>query len=270
MKKVIKLGALCLLMVFLLSVLGCSKQVKQESLLIAGSSTLLPYMDKIEEGFKKAHPNILVEIDGGGSAAGIVAVKRHAIDLATISRDIKREEDDKYIRDYLIAKDAIAIVTHPSNSVDNITKDQLRDVFLGTITNWRQLGGADAPISLVGRKKGSTTRKGMEEMVLSNLDFAKGIVSAESADALKKIVADNPNAIGFVALKDMDSNIKTLSVNGVALTKESVLSSHYPISRSFYLVIYDKPKAAVQKFIDYVMGKEGQTILEHEGLIKVN
>jgi len=269
-KRLAKVSAASLLLLLFLSVLGCGKEAKQETLLIAGSSTMLPYMEKLEEGFKKIHPNILIESDGGGSATGIIAVKRNAIDLATMSREVKREEDDPYIKDYMVAKDALSIVVHPANPVVNINKDQIRDIFTGKINNWRQLGGSDAPIVLVGRKKGSTTRKGMDEMVLGGNDFAKSIANAESATKLAETVAANPNAIGYLALKDLNNSIKSLEINGVAINRESILSGHYPLSRSFYLVIYDKPKAGIQKFLDFVLSKEGQAILEHEGLIKVN
>lgn len=222
-KRLAKLGAASLILLLLLSILGCSKQAKQESLLVAGSSTMLPYMEKLEAGFAKIHPNILIESDGGGSTAGIIAVKRNAIDLATMSRDVRRGEDDQYIRDYLVAKDAIAIVGHPSNPVATLSKDQVRDIFLGAITNWRQLGGSDSPIVLAGRKKGSTTRKGMDEMLLGGLDFAKSITASESATALREIVAANPNAIGYLALKDLNNSVKPVAVNGVAINREKHL-----------------------------------------------
>lgn len=268
--RLAKLSATCFLILLLLSMSGCSKQAKQETLLVAGSSTMLPYMAKLEEGFAKMHPKILVESDGGGSTAGVIAIKRNAIDLATTSRDIKPEEDDQYLRDYLVAKDALAIVVHPSNPVGSITKEQIRDVFTGVITNWRQLGGSDAPVVLIGRKKGSTTRKGMDEMVLGGLDFAKWITASESAGALAETVAGNPNAIGYLALKDLNPAVKPLALNGVPINRESILSGNYTLSRSFYLVIYDKPKSAVQKLLDFTLSKEGQDILEHEGLIRVN
>jgi len=257
-------------MILLLSISGCSKQAKQETLLVAGSSTMLPYMEKLEKGFTQMYPSILVESDGGGSTAGVIAVKRNAIDLATTSRDIKTDEDDQYLRDYLVAKDALAIVVHPSNSVGNITKEQIRDIFTGAITNWKQLGGEDAPIALIGRKKGSTTRKGMDEMVLGGLDFAKWITANESAGSLAEAVANDANAIGYLALKDLNTTVKPLAINDVSISRESILSGHYTLSRSFYLVIYDKPKSAVQKLIDFTLSKEGQDILEHEGLIRVN
>ena len=269
-KRLAKVSATCFLMILLLLMTGCSKQAKQETLLVAGSSTMLPYMAKLEDGFAKVNPKILVESDSGGSAAGVIAVKRNAIDMATTSRDIKAEEDDQYLRDYLVAKDALVIVVHPSNSVSSITKEQVRDIFMGVITNWQQVGGSDTPIVLIGRKKGSTTRKGMDEMVLGGLDFAKWITANPSAGNLAEAVAGNANAIGYLALNDVTPTVKSLAISGVLANRESILSGHYTLSRSFYFVIYDKPKSAVQKLLDFTLSKEGQDILEHEGLIRVN
>lgn len=230
---------------------------------------MLPYMDKLQAGFTKIHPRILIESDGGGSTAGLIAVKRSAIDLATMSREVRRDEDDQYTRDYLIGKDAVAIVVHPSNPVAGLTAAQLHELFTGKITNWQQVGGSDAPVVIVGRKSGSTTRKAMDEMVMQGLDFPKAAVAADSAETVAKTVAGNPNAIGYVALKDLTAGVRALAVNNVPVSKETILSGRYPLSRSFYLVIYDKPKSAVQKFVDYVISNEGQAILEQEGLIKV-
>ncbi|HWR39919.1 MAG TPA: phosphate ABC transporter substrate-binding protein [Patescibacteria group bacterium] len=269
-KKIVKNGLIGCLLLLVFVAAGCSKRAGQETLLVAGSTTMLPYMEKLEKGFNKMHPQILVESDGGGSTAGIIAVKRNAIDLAMTSREVKPEEDDQYLRDYLVAKDAIAIVVHPSNPVRNLNKEQIKDVFTGVITNWRQLGGADAPIVLIGRNKASTTRKGMDEMVLGGLDFAKEITANESAEILTAAVAGNVNAVGYLALKDLKPAIKPLTINNIAISRESILSGNYPLSRSFYLEIYDKPKSAVQKLIDFTLSKEGQDILEQEGLIRVN
>ena len=259
----------CCLLLFLLAAAGCGKQAKQETLLVAGSSTMLPYIDKLEAGFAKMHPKILIESEGGGSTAGLIAVKRTAIDLATMSREVKRDEDDQYTRDYLVGKDAVAIIAHPANQVTGLNDKQLHDIFIGKITNWQQVGGIDATIAIVGRKTGSTTRKAMDEMVMQGLDFPKSAVVAESAEVVVKTVAANPNAIGYVALKDLSTGVQALQINNIPVSKETILSGRYPLSRSFYLVIYDKPKTAVQKFVDYVMSTEGQNILENEGLIRV-
>ena len=263
------IGLVCLLVLLLVPAWGCSKQAKQETLLVAGSSTILPYMEKLKAGFAKTHPNYIIEAQGGGSTAGLIAVRRGAIDLATMSREVRRDEDDPYTRDYLVGKDAVAIVVHPANPVANLSKEQLRGIFDGSIANWRQVGGEDAPILVVGRKAGSTTRKAVDEMVLDGLDFAKSAINAESAEAVAKRVAENPSAIGYLALKDLQKTVRAVDVAGVPVARETILSGRYLLSRDFYLVLYDKPKPAVQKFIDYVMGKEGQGILEHEGLIRV-
>ncbi len=268
-KKIRQLAAVCCLLLLLLVAAGCGKQAKQETLLVAGSSTMLPYMAKLEEGFTKMHPKILIESEGGGSTAGLIAVKRTAIDLATMSREVKRDEDDQYTRDYLVGKDAVAIIVHQANQITGLKEKQLNDIFTGKITNWQQIGGTDAPIAIVSRKAGSTTRKAMDEMVMQGLDFPKSVAIAESAEAVVKTVAANPNAIGYVALKDLSTGVQALHINNIPVSKETILSGRYPLSRSFYLVIYDKPKTAVQKFVDYVMSNEGQTILEREGLIRV-
>jgi len=238
-------------------------------LLVAGSSTMLPYMEKLKEGFVKTHPDFLIELQGGGSTAGLIAVRRNAIDLAAMSREVRRDEDDPYTRDYLVGKDAVAIVVHPANPVTGLDKKQLQAIFDGSIVNWRQLGGEDAPIRIAGRKAGSTTRKAMEEMVLDGLDFAKSAANLDSAELVAKTVADIPHSIGYLALKDLTKTVRPLAVAGVPVARETILSGRYPLSRDFYLVVYDKPKPAVQKFIDYVMSRDGQKSLEHEGLIKV-
>ena len=262
-------AAFCFALLLLLPVSGCGKQARQESLLIAGSSTMLPYMEKLKEAFHKNHPQILIEDDAGGSTAGLIAVRRGAIDLAMMSREITREEDDQYTRDYLIGKDAVVLVVNPANPLTNLSRQQLREIFGGHITNWSQVGGPNAPITVVGRKAGSTTRKAMDEMVMDGLDLTKSATILESADAVLKTVAASPSAIGYLALKDLHSGVQALQVNGVAVSRETILSGRYPLSRDFFLVMYDKPKNAIQNFVDFALSNDGQKILEHEGLIRV-
>lgn len=269
-KRIAQLSATCLLLLLLLSMVACSKETKQETLLIGGSTTMLPYIAKLKERFVKINPNILVASDGGGSTIGIAAVKRNVIDMATMSREVKTDEDDLYVKDYLVGKDALVIVVHPSNPVVNITQEQTRDVFMGVITNWRQLGGADAPIVLIGRNKESSTRKSMDEMVLDSMDYAKWITADPSAESLAETVAGNPNAIGYLTIADVTPNVKSLDINGVVASRENVLSGCYVLSRSFYFVFYDKPKSAAQKFLDFTLSKEGQEILEKNGIMKIN
>ncbi|HWR40551.1 MAG TPA: phosphate ABC transporter substrate-binding protein [Patescibacteria group bacterium] len=265
----LRLAAFCCSLLLLLPLLGCGKQARQESLLIAGSSTLLPYMEKLKEAFQKNHPQILIEDDAGGSTAGLIAVKRGAIDLAMMSREVTREEDDQYTRDYLIGKDAVVIVSNPANPLANLSRRQLQGIFGGQVTNWSQAGGNNASITVVGRKVGSTTRKGMEEMVMEGIDFAKSATLLESADAVFKTVAADPNAIGYLALKDVHDGVRALRVDDVSVSRETILSGRYPLSRDFFLVIYDKPKNAIQNFVDFALSNDGQKILEHEGLIRV-
>lgn len=234
----------------------------QEPLLVAGSTSALPFTKLLLPAFGKEHPGIEVIADGGGSLAGLIALKRGAIDVAAMSREIKRTEDDPLLCDHLFGKDAVAVVTAPGHPVRSITRAQLRDVLAGKITEWSALGGPAAPIEVVNRAPGSTTRRWMEENAMGGVDMARRTALAASAAEMAAAVAGNPRALGYLATRDLTDAVAPLAVNGVAIARATIYSGRYPLTRSLYYVTRTNPSEPVRRFLDFVRSAAGQDALE--------
>jgi len=233
-----------------------------EPLLIAGSTNVLPFTKALLPAFGKHQGGLEIITDGGGSLAGLIALKRGAIDIAAMSRELKRAEDDGQVCDHLFGKDAVAVVTAPGNPVGGITRAQVRDVLAGKITDWADLGGPAGPIDVINRAPGSTTRKWMEDNVMGGAEMARHVTLAPSAAALASAVAGNPRALGFLATRDLTGNVKPMAVNGVAIGRATIYSGRYPLTRSLYYVTRTSPAEPVRRFLDFVRSAEGQDALE--------
>ncbi|WP_243438653.1 phosphate ABC transporter substrate-binding protein [Fundidesulfovibrio soli] len=249
--------------------LGCQREKADRSLLIAGSSTVQPFAKHLSEAFAAKNEGLRVVCDGGGSTAGLLAVKTGAIDVAGLSRDMSRSEDSDKVRNFLLAKNAIAIIAHPDNPVSNLTMKQVKDVFSGQVTNWSELGGPDMPIALLSRKSSSTTRRGLEEAALEGEDMAKGAKLLESGKLMAGEIQANPWAIGYAALPDLGGEIKVLTIDTVELNRETVLSGRYPLARAYYFAIGQTATPWAKRFVEFAISGEGQALLEKEQLVRV-
>lgn len=230
------------------------------SLQIAGSSSVQPLSEELAMEFMKKFPNVKINVAGGGSGAGIKAAQDGTCDIGASSRELKPEE--KNVNEFIIAKDAIAVIVNPANSVSDLTMEQIKSIFSGEVTNWKDLGGKDAPIAVVIREDGSGTRGAFEEIVLGkDVKFANKAIIQNSTGAVRTTVASTPDAIGFVSLGALNSEVKALKVDGVDITKENVLNNSYKVARPFIYMTKEEPMGLTKHFIDFVLSSEGQKIV---------
>jgi phosphate transport system substrate-binding protein len=252
-----------------LAAAGCKRAPETETLLIAGSSTMSAYLAPVVKEFAAKNPSVNVVSEGGGSTAGLVALKHGAIDVAAVARPIKPTEDDLYLRDYLVARDGVAVVVNPANPVGDLTVHQLARIFDGEATKWHDVGGGEGAILVVARDQSSHVRKSFEELlVLSGDESAPGQRIAANAAELLDIVRATPGAIGYLTLHRMGPGVKALRVNGVEMTRMTMLSGRYPLSRSFYLAVHLNGAPLADKFIEFTLSKDGQNILATDGLLE--
>ncbi len=248
---------------------SCRAKKAPESLLIAGSTTMASYLAPLTEAFARKNPGTNVVCDEGGAAAGLVALKRGAIDVALLSRDLVAEEDNLYLRDYLVARDGVAIVVHPHNPVKKLQLKELTGIFSGQITSWKALGGPDQPIRLLDLPKGERARKSLQDLLLSGEEPSKSARVVGSVAEMASVVAADVNAIGYLALRNMSSSVAGVAVNGVEMNRATMLSGRYPLTRSFYLVTYQEQSPFVASFVQFALSREGQDIIAEQGLIPV-
>ncbi len=245
---------------------GCSGS--SNTITEAGSTTVQPLAEKFAGAFKQTHPDTEITIQGGGSSVGVQSAADGTVDIGAASRELKSSEPA--LVKHLLAKDGIAIVCHPSNSIQGLTKEQVKEIFAGTVSNWSQVGGKDAAIDIVAREQGSGTRAAFEEMVMGEeVQISQNAILQPSNGAVRTTVAGDDNAIGFVSFGYLDSSVKALSVDDIDGTVENALNGTYPIVRPLYFLTKEQPEGIVKEFIDYCLSAEGQKLVEEEGYIPV-
>ena len=252
---------------------GWFKPAKTENITIKGSTTVLPIAQKVAELYMAENPNINILVSGGGSSVGIQSVGEGIADIGMASRELKDEEKSRYpnLKPIVIAKDGIVIIIHPDNPITNLTLAQIRGIYNGTYTNWKEVGGLDREIVVINRDSASGTREFFWKHVMHKDDFVATALEKNSNGAVKQTVSQTPDAIGYVGLGYVDSTVKAVNIKNDGMeiepTVENILNGKYPISRSLYMITNGEPKGIIKDFIDFVLSDEGQRIVEEEGFV---
>lgn len=233
----------------------------------AGSTSVQPIMEMLAQEYMATHRGLRINVQGGGSSAGVKAAATGTAQIGMASRELKPSE--KGLWEFVLAYDGIAVVTHPSNPVANLTLDQIKGIFTGQITNWAEVGGTDAPIHLVNREAGSGTRGAFEELVLDGELFAEDAIIQGSTGAVKTTVAMDPDAIGYISLAAQDKSVKAVTVDGVQATVANISSKTYKIARPFNILCKEEPSGEVADFINWFRSTEAEEMLVEEGLVPV-
>jgi phosphate transport system substrate-binding protein len=169
-----------------------------------------------------------------------------------------------------IAVDGIAIIVNPQNPVNNLTLNQVRDIFSGSISNWNQVGGPNQKINIVNREAGSGTRDGMQKIVLKGSRFSSGGITQSATGAVRSYIAGDPNAIGYISFAEVDNSVKTPGINGVIPSYNAIANGTYPIQRDLLLVTNGDPSGNAKAFIDFTLSPAGQAILKADKEVSIN
>jgi len=243
------------------------------SIVIKGSTTVLPVAQGTLEAFMKKNPAVQISLSGGGSGEGIKALIDKTADIATSSREIKKEEVElaktKNVNPvaHVIANDAIVPVVHPKNKVKNLSIDQLSQIYQGKITNWKEVGGDDLKIVVISRDSSSGTFESWDHFVMKKAKVAPQAQMLASSGAVVTAVAKNKYAIAYVGIGYINKSIKPLQVNGVTASTQTALSKEYPLSRELYMYTDGDAKGGTAKYIAFVKSPEGQKIVVKEGFV---
>ena len=241
------------------------------SISMVGSTSMEKLANALSEAFMEEYPDVTVTAEFVGSGAGIEAVTNGTSDIGNSSRSLKDEEKAAGVVENVVAIDGIAVCVDPSNEVADLTKEQLTNIYNGTITNWKDVGGADEPIIVIGREAGSGTRGAFEELV-DLVDGCKYANELDSTGAVIAKVASTPGAIGYASLDALDDSVKALSLEGVEATAENIKAGNYFLSRPFVMATkgeISEQNDLVQAWFDFVLGDEGQQVASEVGLITV-
>lgn len=235
---------------------------------IAGGTAHIPVMKKAAQAVMSANPDIRITVTGGGSGVGVQKVGEGLVQIGNTGRALKESEVTKYgLKTFPFAIDGVAVAVNPSNKVTSLTGAQVRDVFAGKIANWKELGGADAPISLYVREDGSGTRETFEERALGKGSSAAGANVVNSNGAMKTAIAQDPNAIGYVGIGHLDSSIIGVTVDGMVPSQENAADGSYTITRRLYMNTRGEPRGLTRLFIDYIYSADGRGFISSSGYI---
>lgn len=179
------------------------------------------------------------------------------------------EEDDDDLRDYLVARDGVAIVVSRENPVASLTLTQLSGIASGGITAWKDVGGPDAPLTLIDWPKTSQLRKSFMDLVLQGEEPTHTAIVAKGYEEMAQLIRSNAHAIGYVSYHYASPDLKVLPISGVEMNRATMLSGRYPLTRSFYLAVYLKPSSLAESFVSFALSKEGQALLVEKGLLAV-
>lgn len=241
------------------------------SISMVGSTSMEKLANALSEAFMEEYPEVTVTAEFVGSGAGIEAVTNGTADIGNSSRSLKDEEKAAGVVENIVAIDGIAVCVDPANEVADLTKEQLTNIYNGTVTNWKEVGGADEPIIVIGREAGSGTRGAFEELV-DLQDACKYANELDSTGAVIAKVASTPGAIGYASLDALDDSVKALSLEGVEATAENIKAGNYFLSRPFVMATkgeISEQNDLVQAWFDFVLGDEGQQVASEVGLITV-
>lgn len=242
------------------------------SVSMAGSTSMEKLANAAAEAFMEKYPGVSVTAEFTGSGAGIESVLAGSVDIGNSSRSLKNEEKSAGAVENIVAIDGIAVVSDPANTVDDLTKDQLIAIYKGETKNWKELGGADQAIVVVGREAGSGTRGAFEEL-LGIEDACKYANELDSTGAVMAKVASTPGAIGYVSLDVVDDTVKSMKLEGVEATEANIKAGDYFLSRPFVMAtkgeISEQTEAA-QEFLNWMKSEEGKEVIKGVGLITVD
>ena len=274
MKKIISivLTAVCAAALFA----GCSAKAPEAAaedgnVSLDGSTSMEKVIGSLGESFINSNPGTSYTYNPTGSGSGIKAVSEGTCDIGLSSRNLKDDEKASGLTGTVLALDGIAVIVNPNNPVSDLSVEQIASIYKGEITNWKDVGGNDAEIVLIGREAGSGTRDGFESITGTN-DACKYRQELTSTGDVITTVSKNPDAIGYASLASLKDNVKALTVGGIAPTEETVKDGSYVIQRPFVLVTKDGVELSetAKKFFDYATSSQAAEVITAAGAVPVN
>jgi len=243
------------------------------SVVIKGSTTVLPVAQGTLEAFMKKNPGVQLSLSGGGSGEGIKALIDKTADIATSSREIKANEIElaksRGVNPlaHVVAYDAIIPVVHPQNKVSSLTIDQLSQIYQGKITNWKEVGGDDLKIVVISRDSSSGTFESWDHFVMKKSKVTPRAQMLASNGALVTAVSKNKYAIAYLGMGYVNKTVKAVQVNGITASAQTALSREYPMSRELYMYTNGAPQGDIARYIAFVKSPEGQEIVARDGFV---
>lgn len=281
--KILILMTVFLVIGFTFAGIGCVDKegtTSKEGIIVKGSDTVLPLSQAEAEEFMLKHADKSITVIGGGSGVGIAALIDGEVEIAMASRSMKDSEIEKAKQNGIdplettIGWDGIAVVVNPGNPVGQLTFTQLKAIYDGNISNWKDVGGEDRKITVISRDSSSGTYEYFKEEILVGSEYRQDALVQPATGAIVQEIAQNRGAIGYIGYAYVDNSVKALALDGgegvfVPATQEKILSGEYPLARQLFYYTNGEPQGLTKEFIDYVMSAEGQSIVSEVGYFPV-
>jgi len=270
MPRIIKIATISLIGLFLFS---SSPIFAADTLVVKGSTTVLPIAQAAAQIYMKNHPGVNITVSGTGSGDGIKELIDKTTDIANSSRDLKKEEESLarekgvHFIPHLIAIDAIVPIVHPDNPVKSLTTEQLNLIYQGKITNWKNVGGMNKGIVVISRDISSGTYDTWEEKILHKTKVTPRAQIQESNASVVQSVSKNKFAIGYIGIGYLKKTVRGIKVNGVEASTQTAKSGQYPIARPLFMFTDGKPVGIAGEFIRFLLSMEGQRIVKAQGFV---
>ena len=260
-----------LLILIIILFLGFSifSGINTERIDIAGSTSVQPLAEQLAIEYAKDKPNLKINVQGGGSGMGIRSVSQGIADIGMSSKELSPEEQ-KNIEVIEIGKEGIVIGVHNDNSIEDLSIIELKKIFSGEISNWKELGGDDEEIHVITREDGSGTRSAFESIVMGDDDIKNDAIVQSSTESVKQAVASDSAAIGYMSLAHMSDDVKSVKIEGVVPSEENIANGQYELQRPFLLIIQKEHNEAIDDFINWIESSEGKKIIEDAKIVPSN
>lgn len=284
MGKTINLNALAIVSMLSFVLSGCNSSADitstsnsqiQGKLTITGSSTVAPLASEIAKKFEQQNPKVRIDVQTGGSSRGIADVNQGLADIGMVSRSLNRQERKNFYS-FVIARDGIGIIVNQTNSVQNLKDEDIKQIYIGKINNWQELGGEDAPITVVNKAEGrSTLELFLQYFQLKNSEISADIIIGDNQQGIKT-VAGNKFAIGYVSIGAAEfeisqgTSLKLLPIGGVKANHQNVANSSFPLSRPLNLITQTKPQGLTKAFIDFAQSQEVYDLVKQQNFIPIS
>jgi phosphate transport system substrate-binding protein len=233
---------------------------------IVGSTSVQPLAEKLVTEYLKNHSDISINIQGGGSGLGIRSTQEKIADIGMSSVNLSSDEN-KNISTLLLGNDGIVVCVNKANPINDLSTEQLKNIFNGNITNWKELGGSNSKIHVTSREDGSGTRQMFESTILNKTKLKDNAAIQSSTGAIEQSVSTDKDAIGYVSYISLKDDIKALAIDGVTISENNINNKHYKLQSPFFFLIHNKENKQVKDFLNWVLSSESMKIIKQEKII---
>lgn len=263
-------GLILVVIIIAIIALSITSGLDKERIDIAGSTSVQPLAEQLATAYAADHENVQVNVQGGGSGMGIRSVSQGIADIGTSSKELSAD-DSVGVTAVELGKEGIVIGVHNSNTINDLSTDQINQIFSGEVTNWKEVGGPDEEIHIITREEGSGTRDAFESIVMDGKDIKSDAIVQSSTESVKQAVSTDPGAVGYMSFAHMSDDVKSITVNNVPISEETIADGSYELQRPFLFVINDENYSqTVQEFIDWIKSPQGEQIIIDAKIVPSN